>query len=236
MLKVRKQQEVAGPDSSAFNLSISDLMAGILSIFILAVCYFMLNLGEVKDQYTGNIEKRSQLLEEIQAEMAEKGILVKVDKAQGVLRIPEGALFDQGQAQIKAGGQQVIHDLGAALEGVLLKEEYKDSIETIFIEGHTDNVPIENAEFHSNWELSTQRAINTWNLMRADFASLDSIRNGNGQPIFSCSGYAETRPITDDPYDENSEEGRQANRRIDLRFAMMPPEDAAAKEVEQEQQ
>lgn len=236
MLKGRKQQEVAGPDSNAFNLSISDLMAGILSIFILAVCYFMLNLGEVKDQYTGNLEKRSQLLEEIQAEMAEKGILVKVDKEQGVLRIPEGALFEQGQAQIKAGGQQVIRDLGAALESVLLKEEYKTSIETIFIEGHTDNVPIENAEFHSNWELSTQRAINTWNLMRADFSALDSIRNGNGQPIFSCSGYAETRPITDDPYDENSEEGRQANRRIDLRFAMMPPEDAAAKEVEQEQQ
>ena len=48
-----------------------------------------------------------------------------------------------------------------------------------------------------------------------------------GQPIFSCSGYAETRPITDDEYDEDSEEGRQANRRIDLRFAMMPPRDSA---------
>lgn len=236
MAKSRKKQECAGPDSNAFNLSISDLMAGILSIFILAVCYFMLNLGEVKDQYTGNIEKRSQLLEEIQAEMLERGIQVKVDKEQGVLRIPEGALFDQGRADIKADGQQVIRNLGAALEGVLMKAEYKNTIETIFIEGHTDNVPIENAEFHSNWELSTQRAINTWNLMRADFASLDGIRNGNGQPIFSCSGYAETRPITDDSYDENSEEGRQANRRIDLRFAMMPPEDAAAEAAGQEQQ
>jgi ompA/motB domain protein len=227
MAKTRTYQEVDRPDSNAFNLSISDLMAGVLSIFILAVCYFMLNLGEVKDQYTGNIEKRSQLLEEIQAEMTEKGILVKVDKEQGVLRIPEGALFAQGQADIKEDGQAVIYDLGEALKNVLSKDEYKTAIETIFIEGHTDNVPIENAEFHSNWELSTQRAINTWNLMRMDIPTLDGIRNMQGQPIFSCSGYAETRPITDDEYDEDSEEGRQANRRIDLRFAMMPPRDSA---------
>lgn len=184
MAKTRTYQEVDRPDSNAFNLSISDLMAGVLSIFILAVCYFMLNLGEVKDQYTGNIEKRSQLLEEIQAEMTEKGILVKVDKEQGVLRIPEGALFAQGQADIKEDGQAVIYDLGEALKNVLSKDEYKTAIETIFIEGHTDNVPIENAEFHSNWELSTQRAINTWNLMRMDIPTLDGIRNMQGQPIF----------------------------------------------------
>lgn len=63
--------------------------------------------------------------------------------------------------------------------------------------------------------------------MRLDQPGLDYLANPNGQPLFSCSGYAETRPITDDAYDESSEEGRQANRRIDIRFAMMPPSDSS---------
>ena len=87
------RQEINGPDGDAFNLSISDLMAGFLAIFILAVCYFMMNLGEVKDQYTGNNEKRNEILQDIQTQMQMRGVNVHVDKKQGVLRIPEGVLF-----------------------------------------------------------------------------------------------------------------------------------------------
>ena len=197
MRRTRGNTQMQENHENAFNLSISDLMAGMLSVFILAVCYFMLNLGQVKDQYMGNNAKRDQLLEEIQEEMSERGISVKIDKKQGVLRMYQ----------------------------LLDKKEYKNVVETVFIEGHTDNVDIHTDEFPSNWELSTKRAINTWNLMRGDVPELDREKNANEQPIFSCSGYADTRPIVDDEYDENSEEGRQANRRIDLRFTMMPPVD-----------
>ena len=83
-------------------------------------------------------------------------------------------------------------------------------VETVFIEGHTDNVDIHTDEFPSNWELSTKRAINTWNLMRGDVPELDRDKNANEQPIFSCSGYADTRPIVDDEYDEDSEEVKKS--------------------------
>lgn len=46
MRKIRLQKEQEGADGDAFTLSISDLMAGLLAIFILALSYFMLNLGE----------------------------------------------------------------------------------------------------------------------------------------------------------------------------------------------
>lgn len=222
-----KQQEDHNDD--AFTLSISDLMAGLLAVFILALSYFMLNLGEVTNQYTGNTEKRTQLLEDMQQDMANRGVKVTIDKKQGVLRIPESVLFPQGEAVVKPEGQYAIQILSQVLYETLTKDAYKESVETIFIEGHTDDVPIQTAEFHSNWELSTQRAINTWNFMRSSQQSLDSLKNTNGQPLFSCSGYAETRPITDDAYEENSDEGRQANRRIDIRVTMMPPTDPSAK-------
>lgn len=223
MRKIRLQREMEGVDGDAFTLSISDLMAGLLAIFILALSYFMLNLGEVTNHYTGNTEKRNELLEDMQQDMANRGVKVTIDKKQGVLRIPESVLFAQGEAVIKPEGYYAVSSLSQVLYETLTEEKYANAVETVFIEGHTDNVPIETPEFHSNWELSTQRAINTWNLMRTDQEALNAIANANGQPVFSCSGYAETRPITDDPYDEYSEEGRAANRRIDIRVTMMPP-------------
>lgn len=226
MLRKRGKKTIPAP-KNAFTVSISDLMSGLLAIFILAMTYFMLNLNQVTQQYTGNTEKRDQILQNIQEKMNERGVKVTIDKKQGVLRIPESVLFAQGDANVKPEGQQAVAVLSQVLYEVISQEDYKNSVETIFIEGHTDNVPIANANFHSNWELSTQRAINTWNLMRLDQPNLDFLRNQNNQPIFSCSGYAETRPVTDDPYDESSEAGRQANRRIDIRFAMMPPADPA---------
>ena len=206
---------------SAFTLSISDLMAGLLSVFILAVCYFMLNLGQVKEQYTGNMEMRDDMLEEIKMELDKRGTTVIIDKKQGVLRIEGDFLFNTGEAHVKESGRQDILNLADVLYQVLDKEHYKNAVETIFIEGHTDNVDIETPEFPSNWELSTQRAINTWKLMYQEGPALDEEKNNNGEPIFSCSGYADTRPIADN----DTEEGRQANRRIALRFTMMPPVD-----------
>lgn len=224
MARKRSKKLIPAPND-AFAVSISDLMAGLLSIFILALTYFMLNLNQVTQQYTGNTEKRNQILQNVQTKMNEQGVKVTIDVKQGVLRILESILFAQGDADVKIEGQQAVSVLSQVLYEVLREEDYRNSVETIFIEGHTDNVPIENDRFQSNWELSTQRAINTWNLMRTDEPNLNTLINPNGDPLFSCSGYADTRPITDDAYDESSEAGRQANRRIDIRFAMMPPSD-----------
>ncbi len=232
MRRFHRQQGLPGNQENAFNLSISDLMAGLLSVFILVVCYFMLNLGQVKDQYTGNMEMRDDMLEEIKVELDQRGTTVKVDKKQGVLRIEGDFLFNTGEAHVKESGRQDILNLAHVLYQVLEKEKYKNAIETIFIEGHTDNVDIETPEFPSNWELSTQRAINTWKLMYQDQVAspLDKEKNANGEPIFSCSGYADTRPVTEN----DTEEGRQANRRIALRFTMMPPTDTAKESEKKE--
>ena len=78
MMRRFHHQEVSENKENAFTLSISDLMAGLLSVFILAVCYFMFNLGQVKDQYTGNMEMRDDMLEEIKAELDQKGIVSSI--------------------------------------------------------------------------------------------------------------------------------------------------------------
>ena len=225
----KEKEEKAQQSGDAFTTSVSDLMAGLLSIFILALCYFMLNFQTVTNKYTGNTELRNQLLKDVGKDLQAQGLQVRIDTKQGVLRIPESVLFESGEANIKEQGQAAVSKLSQSLLKTMTRPEYREALETVFIEGHTDNVPIHNEFFQSNWELSTQRAINTWNLMRNDVPEFNWLVNPRGEPIFSCSGYAETRPVRENGLDPNSEAGRAANRRIDIRFVMMPPQDPGEK-------
>ncbi len=72
------------------------------------------------------------------------------------------------------------------------------------LEGHTDSVPINNARFRSNWELSVARSIAMMHMLAGRFA-VPSER-------LSVAGYAENAPVADN----DSEEGRRRNRRVDI--------------------
>ena len=72
------------------------------------------------------------------------------------------------------------------------------------IEGHTDNVPIHNSEFDSNWELSAARATHIARLF-LDMHQIPAER-------ISAAGYAEYHPVTPNDTDQ----GRAENRRVDL--------------------
>ena len=215
----RRTPQIDEPAQDNFTISISDLMSGLLAIFILVLSYFILNFSQATAQLTQNDVTRAELLRFMQEELEREGIKVTIDEQHGILRISEGVLFDVGLADVKPQGRGVIQKLGGVLEVALEKEQFKGRVETIFIEGHTDNVPINNGIFPSNWELSTKRAINTWLVMGSARPRLPWFPNNKGELIFSVSGYADTRPIASN----DTEDGRRENRRIDIRFSMTPP-------------
>jgi len=72
------------------------------------------------------------------------------------------------------------------------------------IEGHTDNIPIHNGRFDSNWELSTSRA--------TEIIKLFISRYGVAPERLSASGYGEYYPVASNA----TSEGRALNRRVDL--------------------
>jgi chemotaxis protein MotB len=103
--------------------------------------------------------------------------------------------FESGSAGIKASSQPAFARLAAVL---------RQTASDIRIEGHTDNVPIHNSRFASNWDLSTARATTTVRLL---------IQNYDFRPErLAASGYAEYRRIATN----NSAEGRATNRRVDV--------------------
>lgn len=82
-------------DSGTFNLSISDLMAGLLAIFILALAYFILNFSQNTAKLTQNNIVREELVTSLRDDIVQMGIKVDVDEKRGILRIPEEALFSE---------------------------------------------------------------------------------------------------------------------------------------------
>ena len=83
------------------------------------------------------------------------------------------------------------------------REEY-DLTDSIVAEGNTDDVPVKNAEFDSNWELSTKRSLSIVKYL---------IENKNINPNrISIKGYGEFNPIAPNDTQEN----KSKNRRVDI--------------------
>lgn len=131
------------------------------------------------------IEERG-LAVAVEVELTERGVVV---------RFAEGVLFDLGRAELKPEARRFLTELSSLL---------KEVPNPVRVEGHTDNLPIRNERFPSNWELSTARATNVIRYLIEEHG-LDPRR-------LSAAGYGEYRPLADNDTDEN----RARNRRVDI--------------------
>jgi chemotaxis protein MotB len=155
--------------------------------------------GEVPDQ-----KRIDDLLEPIERAAKDISVLpelagrVRVHRERGgvVLSLSEAGFFESGKASLHPGAQSAL-DLFA-------KKIANQTDTDIVVEGHTDNVPVSNERFHSNWELSTVRATFVVSMF-LKLPGFDPARIG-------AAGYADNRPIADNA----TKEGRARNRRVDV--------------------
>lgn len=111
-----------------------------------------------------------------------------------ILAMPNDVLFDSGRTEIKKKGQAVLEEMAGILKTVPRQFQ---------VAGHTDNVPINNERFRSNWELSTARAVEVVRFF---------IAQGVPPAAVSAAGYGEFNPVASND-DEN---GRRRNRRSEI--------------------
>lgn len=173
----------------------------------------------------------ANMLETIQQDLKKQGIEVLVAENGTVLRIPEKALsFELSKYRIQDRYNQAADAIGSSLLNALSKNENREILDTVFIEGHTDAVP--NRQEMGNWGLSTYRAISLWlhwtdNPGRhAELKNLMSTVNEAShieRPLISTSGYADTRPadLTGRGNLQTIQTGNAADRRIDIRFTLV---------------
>ena len=146
------------------------------------------------------LQENEERMEEIEEALRENEIADEVEisfTAQYVkLTMNGGLLFDSGSAQLKEEAQQIIDKVGMILE------RYGEG--TIEIEGHTNNVPINSAQYPSNEELSSARALSVFYYL-CDHSFLEPVR-------IKHAGMGERVPIADN----STPEGRSRNRRVEI--------------------
>lgn len=220
-------------------MSFSDLMSGILIIFILVCVALLTELMRQKEKYDNldtqiaeDSRAREAIVNEIANELRKRKIEVFVDENHTIVHIPADAInFDSNKHEIRPDRQLDARNIGVALYNAITKDDRWRHLETVFIEGHTDGVQVEGVPRY-NWDLSTQRAVSLWQFWLADkdFGyKLAAMQNKEGMPLFSVSGYADTRRLVKE--ENNDPERQRRNRRIDLRFTTRQPDLRSIEEI-----
>ncbi len=128
-------------------------------------------------------------------QIASKTVALEMGPDGLVISLREAGFFDSGSATPKPATLPTLRTIATRLSGTPYD---------LRIEGHTDNVPIHNAEFDSNWELSSARATHIAKL----FLEMKAIPAER----ISAAGYAEYHPVASNA----TVAGRAENRRVDL--------------------
>jgi chemotaxis protein MotB len=149
--------------------------------------------------YVNKLSNLNQIKSEVEKYMVENGlqnaVSTEINERGLIISLKDAILFDSAKAQIRPEAQPKIVEIGRIINKV---GNY------IRVEGHTDNIPISNAEFASNWELSAVRATSVARLLIAQ-AAIEPTK-------ISAVGYGEYRSIGDN----TTEAGRAQNRRVDI--------------------
>lgn len=119
-----------------------------------------------------------------------------------VLRVPGLNLFKHKSAKLTPAARPVLNEIVK-----IIKTKGKNH--KIFIQGHTDDVPIHTAKFESNWELSAVRATS---VLRHFYDK------GIDPEKLTATGYADTFPMVPN----NTKEGRAKNARIEFILEKIP--------------
>lgn len=227
-----EDDDEGGGSDAPWLATFADLMSLLLTFFILLLSFATMDivkfrdaLGSVQEAFGVTVKVEAQgdevpraamtifespaapstvedqaLLQELSDAIADERLSEQVDAAVDgrgvVLRISGEVLYLQGEAQLRPEAVPILSRVASLVAS---------SDHRIVIEGHTDNVPIRTAQFPSNWELSTARAIAAMRFL-VDH-DIDASRVG-------VAGYADFRPLLANDTDAN----RAINRRVEFVF------------------
>lgn len=142
-----------------------------------------------------NIQKKvntyiqdKDLTDKLSSSLTDEGLL---------LTIRDNVLFSSGSADVRTEDLKTANEISELL--------VMNPPRNIIISGHTDNVPISNPKYESNWELSVMRAINFMKVILNNNNKLDP-------SLFSAKGFGEFQPVASN----DNNEGRAKNRRVEI--------------------
>ncbi len=225
----KEKEEIKEPTAPFWLTTYGDMVTLMLCFFILLISYSTMQLEKFQgalDSFRGalgvlpshesamkrefiNFDQKlsaqsvhmSEEIRQFEDMLQEQGLLdkIEVEISEGTIlvRLGDEILFDIGNAEIKPKAKIILN----AVAKLLIKAK-----SDVYVEGHTDNIPIHTKKYPSNWELSIARAFNVVKY----FANVSKISKKN----LAAVGHGEFRPLEPN----TSAANRAKNRRVEIQI------------------
>jgi chemotaxis protein MotB len=200
--ELKSKLEAAGVDMKKLNEDLQNAATRVSSLS---------STLEEREKALAEYKARAKQLEQIKArfemlrkkldELTKLGLAVSIRRNRMVISLPGDVLFDSGRESLKKEGQEILQKVAGIInaDSSLKGRDYQ-------VAGHTDNKPLAGGIFRDNWGLSLMRAREVLMFLVSE--------KGGSLPLehWSAAGFGDTDPIAPNDTDE----GRQKNRRCDL--------------------
>jgi chemotaxis protein MotB len=188
--QMKKRLEALGQNVEALTREKGALAATMTDAFA--------RLQEVNRQRLAAEERAAtfqSLVQKLQGMISSGQLEVVIRQGRMLIIMPNDVLFDTGRTVIKPQGRAALVAVARALATV------RDRRFTVV--GHTDDVPIHNARFRHNWDLSAARAVEV---------AVFLVDSGLKPEVLGAAGHGEYDPVLAN----DSEEHRARNRRVEI--------------------
>lgn len=169
-------------------------------------------ISRLKNELSEMERAKKELEERLSKEINDKEVKVEMLEKGLVITFLAEVLFDSGKVDLKPASLEKLEKVSNVLKSTV-------SDLNVGIEGHTDNEPIKRSGWKSNWQLSSERALSVLQFLT---------EQGINPERLSAIACGEYRPVTTN----DTKEGRQKNRRVEIVILPKVSKQADAQEIE----
>lgn len=219
------------PKEQDYWLSYSDLMAGLLMVFVLMLLVAahqytdsrnrLDNLSNTMIGVVRTMEVRDSIIDRLQGVEGDGVSVITVDTVTAAIRLNDAVLFDHGSATLRPEGQRALREFVDSYLPRILGDPYVNGhLRQISVEGHTDTV----ASYAFNLRLSQDRA---YSVMTFLLANAPGRYGPDLRRLLVANGLSESYPVCGDTVmwaEDCSSPDLAASRRIEIQFRLSDEE------------
>jgi len=214
---ISKQKEYG--ESVSYWLSIGDLMASILIIFILLFVFQIQNvnneLKKKEDVIDSLTAVKNKIIAKLRSEFEKEDMRIDIDPITGAIKLDEKILFNRGKYELKDKGKEYLKVFIPKYIKILLGDnEIKEEISQIIVEGHTDDI----GSYIYNLDLSQKRAFEVVRYIYDDMKWFEE--KGVLKYYITANGRSKMQLIKD----ENGKINQEKSRRVEFKFKLKEEE------------
>lgn len=212
-----------------FWISLSDLMTGLMIIFLFISIAFMRKVKEEQVQVNNIVESfketkialYQELKKEFETDFRSTNWNAEIDEDLSIRFLNEEVLFGYDESTLKEDFKELLNNFWPRYLKILLKDKYQKKILEVRIEGHTDS----KGSFMYNVGLSQRRTKEVLNYVlygsHSEFLKLNQNEKSFVKFWLVANGYSSGRTLDEDgnfTMNSHNQENRQKSRRVEFRI------------------